>query len=55
MAAGCAEFDHPFVQALGMFLGEAMCMLAFKVRGERICIELMTSDRKLKASSEGSK
>jgi len=28
---GCAEFDHPFVQALGMFLGEAMCMLAFKV------------------------
>ena len=31
LAAGCAEFDHPFVQALGMFLGEAMCMLAFKV------------------------
>jgi len=24
-------FDHPFLQACGMFLGEMMCMLAFVV------------------------
>jgi len=25
------EFNHPFVQALGMFLGEFLCILAFKM------------------------
>eukprot|EP00293_Proteomonas_sulcata_P001395 CAMPEP_0184326720 /NCGR_PEP_ID=MMETSP1049-20130417/142708_1 /TAXON_ID=77928 /ORGANISM="Proteomonas sulcata, Strain CCMP704" /LENGTH=367 /DNA_ID=CAMNT_0026648925 /DNA_START=51 /DNA_END=1154 /DNA_ORIENTATION=+ len=28
---GCATFDHPFVQAAGMFLGELMCMTAYRI------------------------
>ena len=28
---GCKQFDHPFVQAIGMFAGESLCMLAFKL------------------------
>ena len=28
---GCETFDHPFVQAAGMFVGELLCMFAFKV------------------------
>ena len=28
---GCKQFDHPFAQALGMFAGETLCMLAFKL------------------------
>ena len=29
--AGCKPFDHPFVQAIGMFAGESLCLLAFKI------------------------
>jgi uncharacterized membrane protein len=28
---GCKQFDHPFVQAQGMFIGETLCLLAFKI------------------------
>eukprot|EP00802_Teleaulax_amphioxeia_P014848 Tamp_14927.p1 GENE.Tamp_14927~~Tamp_14927.p1 ORF type:complete len:392 (+),score=75.51 Tamp_14927:266-1441(+) len=28
---GCKQFDHPFVQAQGMFIGEMLCLLAFKI------------------------
>mmetsp|Transcript_27520 Transcript_27520/g.67949 ORF Transcript_27520/g.67949 Transcript_27520/m.67949 type:complete len:398 (+) Transcript_27520:192-1385(+) len=28
---GCEVFDHPFTQASGMFLGELMCIFAFRV------------------------
>lgn len=30
-AVGCKPFDHPFVQAIGMFAGESLCMLVFKL------------------------
>jgi drug/metabolite transporter (DMT)-like permease len=29
--AGCKQFDHPFVQAAGMFIGETLCLLSFKI------------------------
>mmetsp|Transcript_27546 Transcript_27546/g.69514 ORF Transcript_27546/g.69514 Transcript_27546/m.69514 type:complete len:439 (+) Transcript_27546:231-1547(+) len=29
--AGCTTFDHPFFQAAGMFIGELLCIIAFRI------------------------
>lgn len=45
------EFNHPFVQALGMFFGECLCMVAFrytlyKERAENRVVEVTTDSRR---------
>jgi len=48
--AGCTQFNHPFFQAAGMFVGELLCIFAF--RATLLCATSKPKEQYVDESSE---